>query len=301
MKRLVTKYLLVCICFISLGLSTRAQIRDVEHELTSFSAVDISGAFQASLTYDKGYAAKITIDDALEPYVVCYVKGKTLFIGLDEKAIPKETKKQFKGRNSTSPTYRVVIYAPEITSVTLADEASFSFPRTVEVDDFTLSLSGAAQVQGLSVISKSAHIEAVKKSNLIMNVKCDVLDFSTDGNAKTRVDYTASSVQFNCAGSSDAVLNGECGGTFAVNAAGSAKAQVSGKADVLQVGGKGNAKINASALPVKEARLSIAGISVSVQADDVLELDLSKGAEVTYSRDPKIKIVSIQNASVTRE
>ena len=298
---MIFKYLLVCICFVSLGYSSWAQIRDVEHELTSFNAVDISGSFQASITYDKDYAAKITIDDALEPYVICYVKGKTLFIGLDEKAVPKETKKQFKGRNSTSPTYRVVIYAPEIVSVTLSDEATFSFPRTVEVDSFTLSLSGSAQVQGLSVISKSAHIEAIKKSNLIMNVKCDALDFSTDGNAKSRVDFTASSVQFNCAGSSDAVLNGTCSGTFAVNASGSAKALVSGKADVLQAGGKGNAKVDASALPVKEARMSISGIAVTVNASDQLELDLSRGASVTYSQDPKIKIVSIQNASVTRK
>ena len=156
-------------------------------------------------------------------------------------------------------------------------------------------------VQGLFVISKSAHIESVKKSNLIMNVKCDALDFSTDGNAKSRVDFTASSVQFNCAGSSDAVLNGTCSGTFAVNASGSAKALVSGKADVLQAGGKGNAKVDASALPVKEARMSISGIAVTVNASDQLELDLSRGASVTYSQDPKIKIVSIQNASVTRE
>ena len=279
-----------------------SQTRDIVHDLTSFDAVVISGAFQSSITFDQDYAAKITVDDLLEPYVVCYVKGRVLYVEVDEKAIPKEVRKQFRGRNASDPTYRVQIYAPFLTSVTLNDSASFSSSKTIEADDFKMVLSGSASAQGISVIAKKAQIEAAKKVCLNANVKADQIDLSVDGSAKIHLDHACDQMNASVSGTADVAISGECGKKMVVSAGNSSKVLLSGKAEYLDAGGKGtSAKLDASAFPVSNARVSCAGITVLVNASKELELELSKGASVTYSGDPLIKLVSIQSSSVLRK
>ena len=54
-------------------------------------------------------------------------------------------------------------------------------------------------------------------------------------------------------------------------------------------------------MPSKNVVLSLSGADASVAPTESIEFDLGKGAEVTYSGDPSVKIVKIQNASVLRQ
>ncbi len=290
-------------CFFTLGIApVFSQTRSIEHRLTAFDAVAISGAFEASITYDEDYAAKITVDDQLEPYVVCYVKGRTLYVEVDDKSIPKEVKKLFRGRNSVDPTFKVQIYSPKVSSITLDDSAVLISSRTIEVEDFNLTLSGSSSAEGLAVTAKKARIEANKKSCLNMSIKAEEIEFLSDGSAKVHLDHTSSTLNATTAGTSDVAISGECSGNVTMTVGNSSKVQISGEAAYLEVNGKGtSAKLDAAQLPVPKARISCSGISVIVNADKELELEIAKGASVTYSGDPVIKVVSIESSSVLRQ
>lgn len=67
-----------------------AQTRIIEHEYSEFDAISVSDGFKVTLVEKDGYNAKFKVSDALESYLECYVKGGTLYIGLDDKSIPKK-------------------------------------------------------------------------------------------------------------------------------------------------------------------------------------------------------------------
>lgn len=280
-----------------------AQTRTVEHEYSEFDAISVSDGFKVTMVEKDGYNAKFTVSDALESYIECYVKGGTLYIGIDEKSVPKDVKKSFKAKNADAPVLEAKVYVPSLNSVTLNDDCTFSTDETLKSGKFKMSLSGNSSIANLNVNAESAVISVSKKAKLSsFNLKAeDKVTVNAEGNASVVMEYSAKELNVNNSGSADLAINGTCG-TASASTAGSAKLSLSGKANSLKVTGKGgSSKIDAASLSVDDVTVSLDGADLTVAPAKNLSLDLGKGAAVSYSGDPKIKIVKIQNASVTRK
>lgn len=280
-----------------------AQTRTIEHEYSEFDAISVSDGFKVTMVEKDGYNAKFKVSDALESYIECYVKGGTLYIGLDDKSVPKEVKKSFKGKNSDDPLLEATVYVPSLNSVTLSDDCTFSCGNDLKAGKFRLDLSGTSSAANLNVSAESAVISVSKKAKLSsFNIKVeDKVTVNGDGSASAVIEYSAKTLEINNAGSADLAINGQCG-SASVSTAGSAKLSLSGKAASLKVTGKGgSSKIDATAVSVDDVTVSLDGAELTVNPAKNLSLDLGKGATVNYSGDPKIKIVKIQNASVIRK
>lgn len=280
-----------------------AQTRTIEHEYSEFDAISVSDGFKVTMVERDGYNAKFKVSDVLESYIECYVKGGTLYIGIDEKSVPKDTKKAFKGKNSEGPVLEATVYVPNLNSITLNDNSTFSSNSTLKAGKFKMNLSGTSSVANLNVDAESAVISVNKKAKLTsFNVKSDgKLTVNGDGNASAVIEYSAKSLEVNNAGSADLAINGQCN-DLAACTAGSARMSLSGKTGSLKVTGKGgSSKVEASSVSVDDVTVSLDGAELTVSPGKNLSLDLGKGASVCYSGDPKIKIVKIQNASVTRK
>ena len=231
------------------------------------------------------------------------MKGGTLYIGLDDKSVPKEVKKSFKGKNSDEPVLEATVYVPSLNSVTLSDDCTFSCGNDLKAGKFRLDLSGTSSAANLNVNAESAVISVSKKAKLSsFNIKAeDKVTVNGEGSASAVIEYSAKTLEVNNAGSADLAINGQCG-SAAVSTAGSAKLSLSGKTASLKVTGKGgSSKIDATAVSVDDVTVSLDGAELTVNPGKNLSLDLGKGATVNYSGDPKIKIVKIQNASVIRK
>ena len=256
-----------------------------------------------SFVESDGYSAKFKVNDAFESYVQCYVKAGTLYIGVDDKSIPKEVKKSFKGKNSDDPVLEATVYVPSLKAVTLSDNCTFSCDKDINAPKFTLELSGTSSVSNLNIhAGESAVITVSKKAKLSsVNVKAeDKVTVNAEGNASAVLEYSAKTLEVNNSGSAELAINGQAE-TASVSTAGSAKLSLSGKANTLNVTGKGgSSKIDAVSVSVDDVAVSLDGAELTVTPGMNLSLDLGKGASVCYSGDPKIKIVKIQNASVTR-
>lgn len=280
-----------------------AQTRTIEHEYSEFDAVSVSNGFKVTFVEREGYNAKFRVNDALESYIQCYVKAGTLYIGLDEKAIPKEVKKSFKDKNSDGQTLEATVYVPVLNSITLNDDSVFSSEKVLNSPDFSLTLSGSSSITNLDVNATSTVISVGKKSKLSsIHVNAgDKVTVNADGNAGVVLEYSAKTLEVNNAGSADLTVNGQCG-AVSVSTAGSARLSLSGKTGTLNVTGKGNSsKVDAEAMLVDDVNVSLDGAELTVAPGKNLSLDLGKGASVCYSGDPLVKIVRIQNASVTRK
>ena len=87
-----------------------------------------------------------------------------------------------------------------------------------------------------------------------------------------------------------------------VDVSSGSKISLSGKAPSLELSGKGTtAKVDASALKTGKAIVALTGVSADVSPVESIELDLGRGAEVSFSGDPSVNIVKIQSASVLRK
>lgn len=298
-KRLLVAVTL-CVASVVSGL---AQTRTIEHEYSEFTSIVASNGFHVNLVKDEIYATRLTVDDALESYVQCYVKAKTLYIGLDDKNIPKDLKKSYKGKNASDPTLVVTVYAPSINALTLSTEATFSANYTIAVPSFNLNLSDNCSVNNLSIEApKSVNLTVAKKANISsVDIKTGRLEVNASGNGIITGQISVDAISVISTNSADVSFNGNMKNSE-INASGSSKILLTGRGDKLAVSGKGvSSKVDASGLSVDEASVDVSGVSVLVNADKTLELNLEKAAEVQYSGDPDIEIVKIQNSSVIRK
>ena len=128
--------------------SLSAQLTDKDIMVSEFNAVNVSDDFD--VTVSRGtYGVRLTVDKELAPYVEVYVRSKVLYISYDEKAVPKELRKVYRGKGGLTPTFRVVAYTPELQAVTLSDNAILTGVEEFAASDFELTMAGKSQVRNL--------------------------------------------------------------------------------------------------------------------------------------------------------
>ena len=300
----IVSIIAVAILIMASVISGRSQTRSVEHDFSPFDAIEASDGFKVSTSQSDSYSVKLTVDDALESYVECYVKAGTLHIGLDEKNVPRDLKKQYKGKNSGDPTLVAIVYMPSLKKLILNDNSEFFNSSNLSGESFTLALNGTSKIADLKVVAKTIDIALTK------NAKLTNANLSAEGDATINMDSkttatlscAAENLILTTAGSSDLTLSANIEKKAVLYVSGTAKLTMSGSANALEVNGKAtSAKIDAHALQAETANLVVSGTSMSVAVAQAIEFDLGKGTEVTYSGDPTVKIVKIQNASVLRE
>ena len=260
-----------------------AQSRSIEHDLPPFEGLEVSDGFKITLSKGDSYSAKLTMDDALESYVQCYVKAGVLHIGIDSKNVPKELKKQYRGRNNSEPTLLAVVKVPSIKSISLADDCQF----------FCLRITG----RSFNVsVGKNA-----KFTNAVLTLEED-LSLACDSRGSVAIEAKAKNVKVLASGGSVVDIKATVDETVSVETSSSATVTLSGKAGSLEVTGKGpSSKVTASMLEVESAKLAVNGVAIEVNPSKNLELDLGKGSEVSYSGNPSVNIVKIQNSTVLRK
>ena len=304
MKTLIHKCLAAFLVMAASSICVFSQTRTVEHDLSPFEGIEASNGFKVSISISDQCGVKLTVDDALESYVQCYVKAGVLHLGLDEKNVPKDLKKSYKGRNTADPTLAAIVYLPTLKSLTLNDNSQFFSAVGIASGEFTINMTGSSVVDNLKVIGKTIVISVGKNAkftNAQVTAEGDV-NATCDGRGALVMACDARSLIVNGGGSALVDIKSTVDEKVKVSCAGGAGINLSGSAASLDVDGKGtSAKVDASMLDIKDATISVSGVSVNVKPSENLELDLGRGSDVTFSGNPVINIVKIQNSSVTRK
>ena len=297
--------------------SLSAQLTDKDIMVSEFNAVNVSDDFD--VTVSRGtYGVRLTVDKELAPYVEVYVRSKVLYISYDEKAVPKEIRKMYRGKGSLTPVFRVVAYTPELQAVTLSDNATLSGVEEFVANDFELTAVGKSQVKNLRLTASSARISMKKNAVVNMNLKTDRgVEVSTDNNANLKLTFSGRELALTADGSSVVVADGSTRSmnlatsgssqvsvssdteSVEITSEGSSKLTLTGKALEMKVRGSRSSSVDAFAMPVETVDATLTNSSsVTVSVSKQVTVNLIGGSSLYYSGNPSFQIEKIVKSTL---
>ena len=297
------KVLFTVIAFaLAAAVSANAQVKQYTHDLTAFSAIEVSNEFEVSVVAGDTYSVVLSVDEPYRDYVSCMVTGNTLSISVDEKKVPADVKKIYKGKGVAKPTFRAAVTLPTaVESVTLHDKAVFFEAKGVMSNEaVSISLTDNAQIKTMDLSATNVNVTLDKKSSANIVANCTNLLVNAAGNANLNIDQNAGVSEFKLQGSCNVSATGTCE-EFKLTSKGSAKSTFSGTAKTADYNCEGTSNTNTLMMVCDDANVLMKGSCTLLQAaSHNVKLNLSNGATLTYAGTPAFDIESIKSASVNR-
>lgn len=293
------------------------QLEDKVLPVSDFNSVSVANDFEVTL--DKGECGvRLTVDNALSPYVQVYVRAKTLYIGYDDKSVPKDIKKLYKAKNAAQPTFRAVVTMPEVASITMSDNASITSAVEFPGEFLQLTMGDRTQVKSLSVIATTAAVTMTKNAQAVLSLKADdKIEITNDANSNLKLSANTGNLTVNGNGNTTisigaetpvANVNGNGNAKMAlaakadninVNAIGNSKIVLSGETTNLSVRGEKNGDVDADGLIVKDVVASMNGSAkATVSSAETVDATLLGGSTLFYSGSPVFKIGRIVKSTL---
>ena len=284
------------------GVALSAQTRELDFSnLAEFNGIDVSDSFEVTVNPSNFYGAKVVVDDVLSGFVMVYVKQKTLYINLDERKIPAQVKKLFKGRNASKAVLRAVVQVPSLEALTIQDNATVSTNAEFKSNTFALKMTDSGILKGINVKAPTITLDLEKKSSASVTVTtCDALTVTTAGTSLLKLTQTSKDMQLNSKGSSGIESAGDCI-TLGVTASNASKVNGTGTAKTLNIEAAASSEVNLSGVEAEEAKVVINnGAKVDQSASLKLSIEMN-GGSLKMAGNPVIELVGIKNGTVERK
>ena len=320
MKNLFSKLLCLAVLASAFAFPSRAQFVNHLEESTlpvgEFTMVSASGDFEVTLS--KGsYGVRLTTDKNLTPYVQVYVRSNTLYLTYDEKSVPKDIKKLYKGKNASQPVFRAVVSMPQLNGIELDDNVILSSAEAFYGSDIVISLTDKAQIRNLTVQGNSITVNMKKNAQAALTLTADKkMEVTTDDKAILKLAEKAREITLNAKGSSDNALSGE--GEIlnlnlsekttsnvshrtknaVLNVGGSSKLILTGTGEYLEVKGGKNAEVEAVAFPVKTMKAELDGGKVNVAVEKEMNVTLLGGSSLFFTGSPTLIVNKIVKSTL---
>lgn len=297
------KVLISCVVALLASLSVSAQtFVEQNHTYSVFNSVDISDNFTVRLIGSDKFAVKIKADERIAPFIVSYIVNESLHISIDRKSIPKEMKKEFRGKAFQNIVLSADIYAPRINSIVLNGKSTLVQEDTLRVDSFSLMLNDEAKIDNLMLKCQTADISLSNSSTLNLHAA------------------VAGNMYVTLANSAEAIIEQKSGTGLVVNASGystartvvdvpklevavssSAEIVCVGAADEMKISAAGTSSVQAESLNVTEASVEQTGSSKCyMNVSDKIQVNLSGGSMMTFTQAPVIDIVRVVNSTLIK-
>ena len=320
MKNLFSKLLCLAVLASAFAFPSRAQFVNHLEESTlpvgEFTMVSASGDFEVTLS--KGsYGVRLTTDKNLTPYVQVYVRSNTLYLTYDEKSVPKDIKKLYKGKNASQPVFRAVVSMPQLNGIELDDNVILSSAEAFYGSDVVITLTDKAQVRNLNVQGNSITVDMKKNTQAALTLTADKkMEVTTDDKAILKLAEKAREITLNAKGNSDNALSGE--GEIlnlnlsekttsnvshrtknaVLNVGGSSKLILTGTGEYLEVKGGKNAEVEAVAFPVKTMKAELDGGKVNVAVEKEMNVTLLGGSSLFFTGSPTLIVNKIVKSTL---
>jgi len=322
MKHIVKLLLLVTGIFTLSAVASAQQVATYTTQLEEkslpvgeFATVNVVDDFEVTLT--KGsYGVKVSTDKVLAPYVQVYVRSKTLYISYDEKSVPKDVKKLFKGRNAPKPIFRAIVYLPQLNGLQLSNNASVYATDSFNGSSFRLEMTDKAQLKSLTLECTEASLNLKKNAQATLQVTTQTqTEVNLDNNANLKLSCNASNLALVSNGNADLLMTGDCTNAalkllgssdtetsltvaeqLKLEASGSAALKLSGNMPVPQMeltADKG-CKLDATQFSAQNLVANMSGNArIDIAVEENLNATLVGGSALYYSGTPAITIGKI--------
>jgi len=199
---------------LGVGLVGSGNLVTEEYDFTDFSEIELSHAFEATITPGDAYAVSITVDDNVVEHLLVEQDGARLRIGLQQDQL------------LTRATLRAEITLPALTRLEVSGASQAQLNGFSSEAAFTGHASGASRIHG-DLTAGNLDLEASGASTISLagtagNARADASGAST-------IDLEEMSVQ-------DAVANASGASNVTVNLSGRLDADASGASNVYYLG-----------------------------------------------------------------
>lgn len=277
-------------------------VRETDHkDLPAFHSIELGGDFALDIEYGKQYTVRLSVEELFADYVLFSVLDSTLAVTLDERHVPAEVRKIFRGKDASTPVFRINVTMPEsLRSLKLSSRAVLlsADDLVVDSDRFQLQVTDNARVASLAFGSGRVALALDKKADVRMSVTCDSLSVVQAGTANLNLTQHTDVSAFDVSGSSTLEVKGETG-LLKIDSRGFAKSVLGGEAPVVRYKLANSSQVNATLLESSRAFVEMSGLgSLTQAASEELSVDLTGGATVYFLNDPSIHVIYLKNASL---
>jgi len=196
-----------------------------EKTVSSFEKINAEGSVEVRFFAGDEYRAVVTVDSNLSEYVDVSTKGNVLNIGT-------------KIGNYSFTKYKVDIFCPALTSVSLSGSCQFSGNDAITASTFDVKISGAGKING--------------------TVHCDNFSADISGSGEITINGNSKDLDIDISGSGNFNGNGFNVNNADIRISGSGKVNVC-VADNLKVNISGSGDLNYRGSPKIETNISGSG------------------------------------------
>lgn len=301
MKKSSLKLLCSALAFI-ITCSVNAFSQNVrnEYKLGKFTDLEVSDDFDVTVVKGSEYTLELTVPEAYAQFVHNSVKGSTLSIDLDDRKIPTDLKKVFKGKDK-SEIYRAIITMPgNLKSVKMSGKANLVVnPEIMSEDAVLIEMTDNSTLKSMTVSAKNVNIDMEKKATATLSVSCGQLALETSGSSSLTLNQASDNLNIKSQGNSNITVKGETG-YLDYNVKGTTKATLVGKADSAIFSCAGSSNTNAVEFDIREAVVEMNSISTLTEAaSEKLTVSLSGGANLIFANSPVLDIKEIKSSSMS--
>lgn len=289
----------IALCFAAF-VST-AQTKQSSHDFSAFDALEVDYDFNVRVLKSNKYSISLNVENSLKDYIQAYVKNHTLYITLDEKSMPSDLKKQFRGRKAAAPVLDATVYLPEpLSSVKMSGASTLSIEDDMECREFVLDLSENAVVSRLVVDAATVNVTMAGKAKADLVVYADNIKVNAAGNSILGLEQDSESLEI--VGGASAQIDAEGETLDAVlTVSGSSKTSLKGKTNNLTVTGSGSSSVDAINFKTSDCTVKLSNSSkVTEAATEALHIDLSGNSTLVFDGDPVIDIINVKSSTVQR-
>jgi hypothetical protein len=195
-----------------------------EYDFTNFDSVELSHAFQGTITQGDSFSVAVRIDDNLVDRLEVTQNGNTVHIGLDEVSI------------TNNATMEAEITLPHLSEVHASGASQIQLNGISSTEPLRVEASGASQVHG-DVAAGDLTLDASGASTVSLA--------GTGGNVRAN-SSGASTIDLEELTAADADVQTSGASRITVNASGRLDAEASGGSNVSYVGNPTMGNINTS-------------------------------------------------------
>ena len=304
MNTLFKRVLAVAIGILALGATAAysQSLKEIDQpSLSAFTGIKLGGDFVLDLRYGTQYQAKVSTEELLAEYIQFDVSGGVLTVSMDERKVPAEVKRLFRGKNNAA-TFKLVITMPQVLrSLSREDKAVLASVNELVVspEGLDISLKENARIASFNITADRVNIKMERKAEATLEVTADSLSVDMAGSSSLELTQHVSKVGYALSYNANLVAGGETE-TLSLNAKGTSKAILNGRAPVTSYKVTNASNVNAVNLSSEEARVEMNGLcSLTEAATQDLYISIGSGANLIFRNEPVIHILSVKNASVT--
>jgi hypothetical protein len=228
---LVTAWLCGCTFYVPQSIAGSGKLVTAEQDLSGFSKIAASSAFQVDARQSDGYSVAISVDEKVVPYLDVTVQGDTLRIGL----------KPGVSLSGAIGPLKATVAMPKLTGLNLSGATRTTIDGFKSADPLDAEVSGASMLDG-SLEAGDVRFQLSGASRVTLSGKGERMVLAASGASQGNLEqFSVTDARVELSGASRATVNAS--GALDVNVSGASTLRYTGNPTLGSVESSGASTI----------------------------------------------------------